>query len=447
MKELDSFLHEQGSTGEHHEPGTFTIDSTRAWELLAAQAQPFPEAWVLKLVQAACAGGCEELKVMQLPDTTTFTFKGMDWEWPVLSDALGRVAEGGTGSMDHLATALRWLARDVDRPFVLSLPDNHLLKWDETDFSVEPTSHTTAKSPWLCVEHETSEQKASLLGKLTRRAAHFSAGISTTLHHRAYASSLRLSIDGRRLVGLHHDPHFAATRDTRPLLLLSVEPKSKLPAFKMSIDNDWDSPESEGAVDVEIRGSRKAPREKNSHGAVVILAAFLKEARIARGYFNDQREHKRRLPHSRSSYLLWVQDGVVISEEELPLANSIGFGMAISAEGLRTDLSGFGLVEDQALAERRAAALESLHGRLVALCDSDVSVDVGRQGRFHYKAQVVQAVLGILVFFPVGLYLGANARRISHQDASLETEMETLYQESLQGLRDGVQRLMEVRRR
>jgi hypothetical protein len=403
--------------------------------LLAAQAQPFPEAWVLKLVQAACAGGCAELKVMQLADTTTFTFKGVEWTWSALSDALGRVAEGGTESLDHLATSLRWLARDVDRPFVLSLPDNHLVKWDESAFSVEQTEYATSKSPWLCVEHETSEQKASLLGKLTRKGAQLSAAISTTLFHRACASSAPIFLDGLEVVGLHHDPRFAATRDTRPLLLLSVEPESKLPAFSMSLTQDWDSSEPQEAPDVEVQGAEKAPRDRATHGAVAILAAFLEEARVARGYLNSQREYMRRLPQSRSSYLLWVQDGAVISEEELPLSTSIGFGLVVSAQGLRTDLSGFGLVQDQAASERRETALERLHEQLVALCDSDISFEVGRQGRFHYKSQVFQAVLGILVFFPVGIYLGANARRISQQDASLEMEMEALYRGSLEDLR------------
>ena len=168
---------------------------------------------------------------------------------------------------------------------------------------------------------------------------------------------------------------------------------------------------------------------------------------MARGYFNNQRDHKRRLPQSRSSYLLWVQDGAVISEEELPLSTSIGFGLAVSAEGLRTDLSGFGLVQDQAFSERRETALERLHDQLIALCDSDISFEVGRQGRFHYKSQVVQAVLGILVFFPVGVYLGAHARRISQQDASLEMEMEALFRGSLEDLRVRVGALTEPRHR
>ena len=444
---MDSFLQEQGSTGQHHEPGTFTIDSGRAWELLAAQAQPFPEAWVLKLVQAACADGCSELRVMQLADTTPFTFEGVEWNWSALSNALGRVAEGGTESLDHLATSLRWLARDVDHPFVLSLPDDHLVKWDETAFSVEQTEYATAKSPWLCVEHENSEQKASLLGRLTRKGAHFSATISTTLYHRAYTSSVPISIDGLDAVGLHHDPRFAATRDTRPLMLLSIEPESNLPAFGMSLTQDWDSAEPQEGLDIEVQGTEKAPTERTMHGAVAILAAYLAEARVARGYFNNQRDHKRRLPQSRSSYLLWVQDGAVISEEELPLSTSIGFGLAVSAEGLRTDLSGFGLVQDQAFSERRETALERLHDQLIALCDSDISFEVGRQGRFHYKSQVVQAVLGILVFFPVGVYLGANARRISQQDASLEMEMEALFRGSLEDLRVRVGGLTEPRHR
>lgn len=436
MQDLELFLQQQTAEGEQQGQGAFTIDAARAWDLLAAQAQPFEQAWVLKLAQAACAARCTQFRVTQLADTTTFTFPGATWNWPELNAALGRLAEGSAGALDHLATALRWLARTVDRPFKLSLFDGQLVRWDGSTFVVEGAGGSgSGAEPWLCVEHQTAEQQASLLSRLTRPGVGFAASIAQVLHRRAYTSPVPPLLDGLCLAGLHRDSRFSGL-NARPLILLSSPPRPPLEELPMLLVPDW----AKVGTEIELRGVDPEPVSNSRHGIATLLVAYSMERAVSRGFVSSRRDGQRRdLPQARSSYLLWVLDGVVIEEEELPLGTAVGFAVALSAKGLRTDLSGFALVQDRLRSARRRAALEALHEQLDELCAQPcLQVDVERQGQFYLKVRAVSAIVSLLIVPPLGLLLGADAHKVYRQEAELESEMEDTYQRAIRQLRDQV---------
>lgn len=433
MHELDSFLEGQTAQGQPIEQGRFTIDASRAWELMASHSQPFSEAWVLKLVQSACAAGCQQFRVAQFPSTTTFTFEGANWDWPALQAALGRVGAAGNDPLDHLAMALLWLGKSVNHPFTLSLPDNHLIRWNQSTFAVEPAPNGVAASPWLCVEHATAEQKASLWSKLVRPGVSFSSGIARILEKRAYSSAVPVYLDNRDVGGLHQDSRLAGRQSSRPLLLVTAPAGPELPEFSMRLLGKF---VCDAAPKIEFTGSLPLPLADQAVGLVTLFAAYVKQAKVARGYVNTHRNQNRMVPRDGSSFLLWNLDGVIICEEELALQTPIGFGVVVNAAGLTTDLSGFGLVEDQPFKNRRLAALRGVRMQLDDLVEQrKLTVDVQRQGDFLMKTQIVATAITLVGLFPVGLVLGANTYKAYCEEAELEKTMEQTYMHGLSRLR------------
>jgi hypothetical protein len=434
-RSLDLFLQQQLAEGQQHDQGGFSIDATRAWELLSAQAQPFEQAWVCKLVQAACLAPCHQLRVTQLAEATTFAFEGASWTWSELNPALARLPSGRISALDHLATALRWLARGSARPFTLWLSDGQEVCWDGSVFEVvERGEQPTGLQPLLRVEHQTAEQKDSFLNRLTRPGVAFGTTIAEVLHRRAYTSSIPLFLDGWRVAGLLHDRRFYG-RNAQPLQLTTSIPQPPLEAFFMPLVPDPERLKAQEGPTMALLGAPERPLEESFYGTVSLLLAYFGEEKVKRGFFTSRTEQKRLLPQRRSSYLLWVLDGVVIEEEVLKLKTPVGFVLAVSAAGLRTDLSGFGLIRDEAMLQRREAAFRELLEQLQRVAhDPAVRVDVEEQGKFRLKVQMATAVLVVFLCPPVGLLIGANAFRAAQQEAELERLMEQTYDSGLREL-------------
>ena len=200
----------------------------------------------------------------------------------------------------------------------------------------------------------------------------------------------------------------------------------------MSLTHDWEKVES--GPEIHLRGHE--PEEESCNGIVTLLAAFTKERKVSRGIGKTQ---LRSVADSGGSYLVWVLDGVVIAEEALKVEAPIGFVTAVSAAGLRTDLSGFGLVQSEELMARRRAALRALREQIAEIClDTEMQIDVATQGGTFLKVQVASAAIGLLIFFPVGVLFAVNAYQVSKEETEHEKDMEKIYRLGLVKLRDGV---------
>ena len=426
MENLDSFLQEHRAEGVPAEEGSFTINAARAMDLVGEQSQPFAEAWVLKLVQAACVENCLSLLVTQDSTSSTFAFQGATWTWAEVSEALGRGAKGGRSSLDHLARALLWLAKGTAHTFSLRLAEGHCALWDGAEFHVQQAESTEVA---LCVQHSSGPL---LWGLLARRGLDLSVSIATILHQRAHTSSVPLYLDTWHLAGLHHNRRLSGNPNIRPLAVLTSPPSQTLPGFAMSLTHDWEKVES--GPEIHLRGHE--PEEESCNGIVTLLAAFTKERKVSRGIGKTQ---LRSVADSGGSYLVWVLDGVVIAEEALKVEAPIGFVTAVSAAGLRTDLSGFGLVQSEELMARRRAALRALREQIAEIClDTEMQIDVATQGGTFLKVQVASAAIGLLIFFPVGVLFAVNAYQVSKEETEHEKDMEKIYRLGLVKLRDGV---------
>jgi len=127
MEELciDGFLDSARAVGIQDSEGAFTISHAQAVQKMARYSLPYPEAWILKIVQAAVIWRASEIKVAQTRLYTTIEFcpgekKDIPTEQDVVSTLLGR-SGAGTVPVGKLCLGLRTLVRTEDYSFILTL--------------------------------------------------------------------------------------------------------------------------------------------------------------------------------------------------------------------------------------------------------------------------------------------------------------------------------------
>lgn len=127
MEELriDAFLDSARNAGVHDSEGAFTISHAQAVQKMARYSLPYPEAWILKIVQAAVNWKASEIQIFQTRLYTTIEFcpgekKDIPTEQDVVSTLLGR-SGASTVPVGKLCLGLRTLIRTEDYSFILTL--------------------------------------------------------------------------------------------------------------------------------------------------------------------------------------------------------------------------------------------------------------------------------------------------------------------------------------
>lgn len=75
LKEIEEFLALEVSDAQFDSSGVFSLDESRSLDKLAAHQSERPGLWLVKLLQAAVALGCEEFRVYHLLGKTRVTFQ------------------------------------------------------------------------------------------------------------------------------------------------------------------------------------------------------------------------------------------------------------------------------------------------------------------------------------------------------------------------------------
>lgn len=122
---LDAFLESARDAGAHDSEGAFTISHAQAVQKMARYSLPYPEAWILKIIQAAVNWRASEIQVKQTRLYTTIEFcpgekKDIPTEQDVVSTLLGR-SGASTVPVGKLCLGLRTLVRTEDYSFILTL--------------------------------------------------------------------------------------------------------------------------------------------------------------------------------------------------------------------------------------------------------------------------------------------------------------------------------------
>lgn len=388
--ELFQWVENLANEGTWESEGRFTLERDKAWEKLSSYQLPFPEAWILKLVQAAVLSAALELRVRQTGSDTTFQFMGQDrWTEESVTQALFSEGACPDQGLPPLAAAVRHLARGGENLLALHYPDGSSQVWDGQAF------HTEA-SPYPVKQFELTVFSARKRGLQwlvqPGNAADASAGVGKVLSGLAYTSPIPIYVDGRMINGFSSDPHAGSTSITAPIALIPVKPTLHLPEFRFLRDKDWKPEKDELSLTVEgqVEGIRG---DTLSCGALVCLTACVKDTTEQLGFA------------FQPNYIKWIRDGVLVNAERMVPLGAIGATILLSAEGFRTDLSGLNISLDETYNRRKKEAILRVRSKFRELADLkvDESLRIAMKGGPHKAALVTFAGLALVKPLFLGL--------------------------------------------
>lgn len=394
---IEEFLAQQGSEGDSEGSGAFSISPEKALQKIATYQQAFPEVWLVKIIQAAVRAGSSGIDVKLTAEEARFCFEGESWSPELLEEAFHKPESTGDPALDHLLLGLWYVALGKDHPFTLVFPNQGALHWDGDRFQRRDGSVYRLT---LVVPHLRVGQIVSWIQK-RRVIAQRCLELASCLRERCFPCAVPLTLDGQRLDFLFQN--FGPDSKARSLPVTHGLIRSDLPR--------WSLPP--GGYQREGGGQAK---EEASVAWTISLHFSAQQ-----GYWRG--EHW-------ESELLWVSDGAVLFRERLPnTTRCVSLSIVASAEGLETDVSGFRLVRDEKLTQRRDKVLKSVSVR-VSKAGPDFEraiADLGSSAATSGKAGAVMGGIALLFLVPalgvaaLGIILGRNtdteARKFLLQDA------------------------------
>ena len=404
--------------GTWESEGRFTLDKDKAWDKLSTYQLPFEQAWVLKLVQAAVLAACESLQVRLTGSESSFRFVGQSrWTEESVTRALFSADSAQDLALVPLAAAVRYLARSADKLLALHYPDGTTQVWDGEAFHTE-TSPYPVEAFELTVF---SARKSGRFWSLGASGLDDLAMIGKVLSNLAYPSPIPINLDGRLINGFSNDAQGGSTSHTAPIALLPVNPTLHLPEFRFLRDRDWrpEKDELSARLDGELMAVYGEPLVC---GALACFTANVHETVEAPSF------------SSQPSYIKWVKDGVIIRAEKVEARGSIGLTLLISAEGLRTDLSGLNLSLSNLYEERKRRARARIREKLYVLADKDAGrrLTLGKKGTPQKVALLTFTGLGLVNPLFLGLAGVAAAQyasdklRVKRREFQLQDDFERL---------------------
>lgn len=405
--ELERFLAGQQSQGHLDSQGTFTLEARAALRKLARFSLAFPGAWSLKLVQAAVASRARRLDFHHHFSETRVEFRPQPEFEPELESLEARFYQPAS-EPDHLLMALWCLGVGEARPFALTL-DGRTLLWDGQRLNRRKPRQPVSGLR-LTVGHRAYDQPGfapSLLA--TRKGEH-----TRCLRERAFTAPLELRVDKRRFDNLAHCPTHGYTSHSHPLWLCLSQ--AELPALQLA-RGTFDEPAPPGALSL----TRPDWPDDGQTSVAWLLSAHF--GRNDAGMLETDRQR---------CLLYWVRDGVVAARDELPHpSDCVSLALFVSAAGLGTDLSGFGLLESLAKAERTQAALQGVALDLRRLPQLSLATMVARAkragltalGLFLLGGATLAVLSPFLAFFMGGTGLLFNLGQGYHE-SKLESELQ-----------------------
>ena len=346
---LSSFLEEQASGGQSQGVGDFTISHEKAAKKMAEYSLPREHAWVLKLIQAGVGWGCDEIRVTQSQLFSTFHFKFSDFSaLPTnnqLVSAILRADLESTKPLDAFAMGLRLVVEKSHLSFLLLIDTDDIapqaiyagVYFGEMDEKRRAEMRVGwGKGVTVMLHHIAHSDSNRLLLNFIPIARH-GLPMFLELDRYAFACPVPITLDGRRVDGLFRSGRFGWSSEFKPLRTCGVEVPGDLdPAFGIS-------PGFDDHTFSVFTPRRELSRLTRPNRAEVFLALCVRSQKSC-----DSLEQK-----VEPSTLFWVRDGVVVDMEPLPGKTTfLRLYVFANAEGLRSDLTGFQLIRDDALNQR-----------------------------------------------------------------------------------------------
>lgn len=408
---LDAFLASQQAEGSSQGEGDFTISHAKAAQKMTQYSLPREHTWVLKLIQAAVGWGSHSIELKQTRTHSTFHFQmNRPDRLPTNEEfvqALLRANFESPKGVDRLGAALRVLVERAHLSFMLSMD-----RGDQQSQAIYAGVYFTdlgedrrvkLRSKWgrgltLMIHHIShTDTNRLLLSYIPIRE--FGLPMLLELEEFAHVSPVPITVDGRRIDGVLHSRAFAWSYHKKLLRILGLEVRD--PSFpSVDLGREFCDLVVSLRTTPQRMSQKVSEAEWRSHDVYFVLGV-----RAEKDFFDT-------LSAETLSCIHWVTDGVVVQTENLPIATKfLSLDIYVGTEGLKTDLTGFQLVESATLKERRQLLRESVSEALMLellenrdLFDPDldprmkgitvdskeslVSVAVGRVGGFLRKHMV-----------------------------------------------------------
>ena len=342
-KDLDSYLSKFRERGRHDSEGVFTVAGTRAIGKLAEFLLPDKTDWLLKMVQAACLGGAAQIQINQTHKSTQIHIPlpfelDLDlFEKKLISPS----TQGLQPGVSDLIAGLRAVGIGQLRDWVISLTigrEKAFVTCVEGQVTSERFHGDEAQAAVTEVVIGVSypSNESGKLGGLIR----FGEAVqneNSALSQKARACPIPLLFDGRRLDDLGE-----------PKLLNALSPRASL-----GINVTMQPGNPRLAVPKALQAVDSPTEAKEFHAQAPFLVPELPKDGLAgsvvRWYYNyGRREEPGRghvflqaIPTPSRVYL--VRHGVVVGRKNLGVTHPISADVFISADHLRSDLSGLNI--------------------------------------------------------------------------------------------------------
>jgi hypothetical protein len=346
-------LLQQHYTGQVVEGGEFTLNRERALEKIADHQLPYPDAWVLKLVQGVVLSGSPALHVNQTGIVTVLEFEVYSEFADGFEKSFFDPAPHALPDVDSLRAGLWTVGLKQRRPFKLTT-HQHSFFWN----GFEMTEWPDRADPGRClieISHRTLEQGKGLPLIREIQAAELNAGLLKVLTSSVFTAPIEIRVDGLRLDGFHKCPENSFSERDLPLKMFWLPGEPELPVPPSNRDNLYS-----------YIGHQKLQVLGQEFSAAPTCSPVSSAALVCAHVYHDSEDYRGWRTTERHSFLFWVKSGVVIQKEKFSFPKGcLSVALFVSAEGLRTDFTGFGLDESESLERKRQVC-----GDLMALLEA-----------------------------------------------------------------------------
>jgi hypothetical protein len=341
--------------------GVITLSPSNSLEKAAQSQLPFPEAWAVKVAQAAILdmNRCEHsepgLRVRLYLKSSLWEWPGQGWTLNQFEQAFFDYRPCGDEALDALVTGLWQAGLKYRRPFRIEFPGcDQQWVWDGKNLSRQ----AAAPSPGvrLQVGQPTLSNPNSLLDRLPGiEAARRNAEIHQALREFAFVSPYPINVDALRIDGFQRGPENLWGAYGSSLYTIFARQAESLPALRLG-DGTFQKHLVKGQNSgvgwpFWWQAGLEQLRQQAPPQLLVVLGAAASPA-----HRSIPLE-----PKLWSSRLVWVYQGIMVEQEEFPLTKGrLRFVAFASAEGMTTDASSLGLIHNEDFLTRRQCILQQL---------------------------------------------------------------------------------------
>ena len=386
MEELGQFLEQARGAAEVDSEGAFSLDRQRALKMMAEKSLPFPYAWMVALGQAVFHSGAPNLEIHLSRQEILFKFRYVD---PPSADEMERTIQDPTSSSEPAWQRLRqsvWGAALGESREVSLCVGERRFQWVDETMEVHPLTDSLSPEVRLSVSLSAKTSFWQALALIR-----FRAELADEVRVRFFASPFQVDFDGLRIDGLHRNPTNGFSPNARPFKILWFQGEEESLALPPAQEERWAEPYPQSPARFLSGNFESLPPRGPIEGAVILAA------HVSTGHENAGGGDTIWTTHRQSSQVYWIREGVTIRREKLPLGSmAVSAVLILSADNLRSDLTGFGL-EEAGLEERRRHYLRQLIGGLKLLEWDPELTDLSS------RAKIIKGSLGSLALGLVGL--------------------------------------------